>query len=359
MVNENIPDIVTDHERDRIFASDEDPIEALAEFRRSGEVASPDAAPAPKEGEVLESDELAVFEEEEAAPEPEPESEPGAKVEDEGEKEGEEVEAPPPQLYKFKANGQDFEFTQDEINQQFGTVFGKAMDYTQKMQKISPYRQMISALEEENITQDQLNLAIDVLKGDKAALQKLIADKDIDIYDLGDKEEDAPYVPNTYGKDEHQQRLEELDRTLSKDPEYAQTVDIVGRQWDAKSREALSDNPEWIVGLHSDVKSGVFAKVAPEATKMKMLDGGTKSDIEYYLMAGQRILGQGDATPPPAVEDPVKKATQQYVDDSTAANKKRAASSTPSRAGSKSVVDYLDDNDENFDAWYKNIMNNS
>ena len=354
--NADEPEVKIDVERERIFASDEDPIEALAEFRRSGAVAEPTTTTTEKEDPA---DDLDAFKEEAPAAEEEKPAVEEDKEEEEEKEEGEVADRDPaPQLYKFKANGQDFEFTQDEINQQFGTVFGKAMDYTQKMQKISPYRKMVSALEEENITQEQLNLAIDVLKGDKAALQKLIKEQSIDIYDLGDKEDDTPYVPRDYGKNEHQQQLIEIDRQLSRDPEYAQTVDIVGRQWDAKSREALSDNPDWIVGLHTDVKSGVFAKVAPEATKLKMLDGGTKPDIEYYLLAGQRILGKENATPP-QVEDPAEKANQQFRSDSTAADKKRAATSTRSRAGSKSVVDYLDDNDEKFDSWYKNIMDNS
>ena len=62
---------------------------------------------------------------------------------------------------KYTADGKEYEFTEDEIFDQFGTVFGKAMNYTQKMQKIAPYRKMISAMEEEGITESQFNTAID------------------------------------------------------------------------------------------------------------------------------------------------------------------------------------------------------
>lgn len=345
-MSDNIP---MDVERDRIYASDDDPIEALAELRRAEAVATSEDTATPEE-EVEDK----VVEEGEEVSDPTQEEEKSQEVVEDAQT----TEAEPPTVYKFRANGQDFEFTQEEINQQFGTVFGKAMDYTQKMQKISPYRKMISVLEEEKITQEQLNLAVDLLKGDKAAIQKLIADKSIDIYDLGNKDEDTPYTPKDYGKDEHQLRLEDIHRQLSVDPEYSQTVDIIGRQWDAKSREALSDNLDWIIGLHSDVKSGVFAKVAPEAAKLKMLDGGSKPDIAYYLMAGQQVLDRENANST-RVNDPAEKATQQYRDDSAAANKRRAASSTRSRAGDKRVVDYLDDNDEKFDSWYESIMKNS
>jgi len=341
-------------ERERIFSDDSDPLEELRELRAkeaeesaeeeesSTDTSLADENEGEKENTSEEPEDLEAFEQDE---EEKPSGESPA------DDDTEESEETPSELYKFKANGQDFEFTQEEINSQFGTVFGKAMDYTQKMQKISPYRKMISALEEENISQEQLNLAIDVLKGDKGALQKLITDNKIDVYDLDTEEEENSYQAKDYGKNEHELALEEIDNQISADPEYSQTVEIIGKQWDERSRQALSDNPQWIAGLHSDVKSGVFAKVSPEATKMKMLDGGTKPDIEYYLEAGERLFKQQ--------EDPAKEATQQFKDDSAVANKKRAASSTRARPGSKGVVDYLEDNDEKFDAWYDKLMQNS
>jgi hypothetical protein len=367
--NNTTPDI----ERDRIYASDKDPMEELAELRAQGAIQDgteqteeyiSDNPPEETEAEATETDDLEAFEAPddtaEEAEEEEEDTDEESKEEtedDEDDKEADEAETTS-SIYKFKANGQDFEFTQEEINAQFGTVFGKAMDYTQKMQKISPYRKMVSALEDENISQNDLNLAIDVLKGDKGALQKLIAERSIDIYDLDTEGETGDYQAKDYGKNEHELQLEDIDRQISADPEYPQTIDIVGKQWDERSRQTLSDNPEWISGLHADVKSGVFAKVSPEAAKMKMLDGGKKPDIEYYLMAGQQLSEKGNATPEP-VDDPVEKATQQFKDDSAAANKKRSASATRSRVGSKGVVDYLDDNDEKFDSWYDNIMKNS
>lgn len=364
----------TDLERDKIFASDKDPMEELAEIRaqeaadsQSGDTSVNTEAEIPAEeiaAEANDDEDLAVFDNDEEEEIPEKKEEAGEE-EDPGEEEAldddnkaEKAEETPDEMYKFKADGQDFEFTQKEINDQFGTVFAKAMNYTQKMQKISPYKKMISALEEENISETDLNLAIDVLKGDKGALQKLIAEKSIDIYDLGSKDETEPYEEKSYGKNENEQELADVDRQISSDPEYSQTVDIIGKQWDEGSRQALSNNPQWISGLHTDVKSGVFAKVAPEATKLKMLDGGSKPDIEYYLMAGQQLQEKANAKPI-EVEDPAKVAAQQFKEDSAIANKKRAASQTRSRGGSKSVVDYLDDNDEKFDDWYEGIMNNS
>jgi len=259
---------------------------------------------------------------------------------------------------KFKANGQDFEFTQDEINEQFETVFGQAMDYTKKMQKISPYRKMISALEQEGISQDQLNIAIDALKGDKGALHKIMEAHDIDSYDVSPDEESTPYQPNDYGKDNFQLEIEEVTSKIENDQEYAITVDVIDKQWDQHSREMIANNPSMIMGLHNDIKSGVYDQVAPTAMKMKVLDGNTKSDLEYYMLAGQQIGQQKTSSKDKVAE--LNKATQnadsEFEEASSEAKQKRSATSTRTRSDRKGVIDYLDDDDEAFDAWYKKLQ---
>jgi len=264
----------------------------------------------------------------------------------------------------FKANGQEFEFTQDEIMDQFEVVFGQAMNYTQKMQQIAPYRKMISALESEGVSSEQLNVAIDALKGNKQALQALLDANKIDPFDLTDEDEQKdPYRPTDYGKNEVQLGIEDVANAISKDPEYQITVDVIDRQWDQGSRQAFATNPQLIQGLHNDIKSGVYDKVAPAAMKMKVMDGNAKSDIEYYMLAGQQIAQeqQNVATQAASTVNQVNSQAQAAEDNfdqaSSEASNKRAASPTRTRAdANKGVVDYLDDNDEDFDAWYKKVM---
>jgi hypothetical protein len=271
-----------------------------------------------------------------------------------------------PTSRKFRANGQDFEFTQEEINEQFESVFGKAMDYTQKMQKIAPYRKMISALEQEGVTQEALNIAIDALKGDKGALQKLMKDNDIDAYDLASESDDAPaYNPNVYGKDEKVLDIEEITRTIASDKEFRITTNVIDEQWDPRSREIIVQNPTMIQGLHNDIKTGLYDKVAPAAMKMKVLDGNTKSDIEYYMLAGEQLRLATEAQDKQnSAQAEVNKrnantqaAEQDYDKASSEARTKRSANSTGGRADSGTgVIDFLDDDDEAFDAWYEKVM---
>lgn len=361
--------------QDEVFDNDLDPIEALAAIRR--EEGNEEAA-----GKIEHQKESDVVEDKPETQETAEEVDSGATTQEkedvpadidtsgeEGEEESGEgsdetaAEDTPAEVIKrkFKASGQEFEFTEAEMMEQFEGIFGKAMDYTQKMQGIAPYRKMISALEEESITQEQFNLALDVLKGDKAAIKKLAEDREIDLSALSFDEEIAPYEANDYGKTESEIQIREIEKSISGDPEYKQTVDVIDVQWDDLSRKAVAENPSIITGLHHDIKSGIYAKVAPEAMKLQLSDGNSKSQLEYYILAGQAYQESLKKAEGQQKVDELNSNTQQAAQraskESSEAISKRAASPTSSIAGKKGVVDYLDDNDEKFDAWYKKVTN--
>jgi hypothetical protein len=302
-------------------------------------------------------------EEDEDAPEKDNADESDDGVTKDSKAEGEEAE-PEKKVYKFKANGQEFEFTQDEVINQFGKVFGQAMNYTKKMQAIAPYRKMISAMEEEGITQDDMNLMIDVLKGNKDAIATVIKKANIDVLDL-DLDEDKNYVPNSYGRDERELQIQEVIDEISHDREFAITQHVVAEQWDDTSREAFAENPQLIKELHIDVVNGVYDKVAPMAMKLKVLDGGKRSDLEYYIEAGRQYHMQSRAA---EVEEKtrleqeqqklkeIQQAQQKRASTKQAAPKRKAATIPRKRSGTPKVTDYLDDSDEAFEEWYRKLQ---
>lgn len=373
-----------------VFANDIDPLDAIRELRKqenseispeleeAADIAQESASSKeePSDDDTFEEDLTSETEEQETEDDQEVQTEEESdqntdeeagteeeQVEEETSEKSEEEKVIKAITKKFKANGQEFEFTQEEVMEQFETVFGKAMDYTQKMQKIAPYRKMISALEQEGITQDQLNIALDALKGNKDALQEIMKINEIDTYDLNSEEESNPYTPTDYGKNEGQLAIEEVTGRIEGDPEYKITVDVVDNQWDQPSRQILADNPTMIEGLHYDIKSGLYDKVAPIAMKMKVLDGNTKSSLEYYMLAGEQYQKQQQADNSQQKVDDLNKETQaaesKFDKASSEAKKKRSATSTGARADRKGVIDYLDDDDEAFDAWYKNLQANN
>ena len=92
-----------------------------------------------------------------------------------------------------------------------------------------------------------------------------------------------------------------------------------------------------------------------------MSDGNSKSSLDYYLIAGAEYQKSIDAGANQKKVDDLNKGAQEaeakFGKESSEAESKRAASTTGSTAGKKGVIDYLDDdNDENYDAWYKSVM---
>lgn len=278
--------------------------------------------------------------------------------------------------HKFKANGQEFEFTEDEIKDQFGKVFAKAMDYTKKTQALAPYKGMIATIKEQNLSQEDLNLAIDILKGDKKALAAIIKRTGADALEL-DNEQIENYQPNNYGWSNTAIELQEVFEDIGRDPEYPITYHVVEKQWDDVSKEEFRKNPKLIKALHVDIKSGMYDKVSPLATKMKVLDNGRLSDMDYYIMAGQEYnktqkleqdleLARKEAAAKAvaqaaAEQERIAKAKADQAKRLQAQNsvdQKKAAALPTSKAGKKDIIDLLDDSDEAYDKWYKEKIEN-
>jgi len=282
----------------------------------------------------------------------------------------EEVQTTPEKLV-YKANGKEFEFTQEEVVKEFGKTFAQSMNYTQKMQAIAPYKKMISAMEEEGLTQDDMNLMIDVLKGDKAATASLLKRTGVEALDL-DEDVDDGYQPNSYGRNETELAIKEVVDEISSDVEYQVTHHVIEKEWDDRSRDAFVKNPQLIKELHSDVLNGVYDKVSPAALKMKVLDGARRSDLEYYVAAGQqyyaekqqqRLSEENNARLAKEAKleaarvqklEQVKREEKARVNVTQKSEQRRRAAPTTSRAGKPRVTDYLNTDrmsDEEFSAF--------
>ena len=273
----------------------------------------------------------------------------------------------------FKANGQEYTFTNDEMKSQFGKVFGQAMDYTKKMQQIKPYRKTIDAIESAGLGQNDVSLMIDVLKGDKDAIANVLKRTGVDALDLDT--ENSNYVAKDYGRSDTELNIKDIIDDISGDKEYATTHTVLEKQWDDSSRDEFVKNPELIKLLHTDVKSGMFDNVNPIAQKLKVYDGASKSDLEYYKMAAQQYFdGQARDEAVTAAQDETRRVTEERSAEAkriaevkasnakqratkAASQKRKAAAPTGKKAaGTNKSIDYLDDSDEAFEEWYNSIQ---
>jgi len=300
----------------------------------------------------------------------EPEAEDDEPKEDEADAED---EPQPIQKLKYKANGQEFEFTEKEVLDQFGRVFGQSMDYTKKMQAMKPWRKTIDAIEEAKMTHEDVNLMIDVLKGDKDAVAAMVKRTGVDSLEL-DEVDGSEYQPNDYGRNESELAIKDVEERISGDKEYPITHNVLTKQWDDSSWGEMTKDPQLIELLHTDVKSGMFDTINPIAQKLKVYDGNSKSDLEYYKQAaGQYFQEQEtqEAAAKQAGEAKLvreqKEQDKQRISDvkaqevkrketKKAVGKRKAAAPTKSKAGTKKRTDYLDDSDEAFEDWYKKLQ---
>ena len=269
----------------------------------------------------------------------------------------------------FKANGREYKFTQDEIMAQFPKIFGQAMDYTKKTQAMKPWRKTIDAIEEAKLGHDEINLMIDVMKGNKEAIAEVLKRTGVDSLEIDT--ENSKYTPNDYGRDDKALAIKDIIEEISVDREYETTHKVLSKEWDEKSFRRMTDDPELIRLLHNDVKSGTFDKVQAVAEKIKVFDRGLKTDLEYYELASMEIAQQYQEEQRRAYDverqradrearlarqaeiERVRKTQERQKEVEVKAVERKAATPTSRKAVSSKVVDYLDDSDEAFEDWYK------
>lgn len=284
----------------------------------------------------------------------------------------EEAQEQAPQAVTFKANGKEYKFTPDEIMNQFPKIFGQAMDYTKKTQAMKPWRKTIDAIEQAKLGHDDINLMIDVLKGDKNAIAEVLKKTGVDTLDLDT--ENSKYTPNDYGRDDNALAIKDIVDEISADKEYEVTHKILSKDWDEASFREMTKDPELIRLLHIDVKNGMYDKVQPVAEKLKVFDRGTQSDLEYYKLAArelareeqeeQRRLGALEEhraareakLAKQAELERVRQAQAKRTETAVKAVERKAAAPTSRSTSTPKVVDYLDASDEDFENWYQKMQ---
>ena len=304
-----------------------------------------------------------------AQPDEEVDTEDEDPIEEEKSEEINEVAQQDHQELVFKANGREFKFTQDEMMAQFPKIFGQAMDYTKKTQAMKPWRKTIDAIEQAKLGHEDINLMIDVMKGNKEAIAEVLKRTGVDSLEIDT--ENSKYTPNDYGRDDKALAIKDIVEEISADKEYDITHRILSKEWDEKSFRDMTNDPELIRLLHVDVKTGIFDKVQPIADKIKVLDRGSKSDLEYYRMASIELAQQQRMADQRAYElerqkqereaklakqveiDRVKKIQEKQKEVEVKAVERKAATPTSRKVPTSKVVDYLDNSDEAFEDWYK------
>ncbi len=230
------------------------------------------------------------------------------------------------------------------------TLASGGASVTQKFQEIAAHKKSIAIMKSHGLTEADLSMLVEVRGGNKDALASLVKQSGIDSLDVTDEVSEG-YQPGQYVPSDQQMNLQEVQGLISQDEEYGTTQNIVNNLMDEKSQNTLVQNPNMIRGLHEDVKSGAYERVSAHAEKLKLMDGGTRSDMEYYVQAAQEGPPQQQQEAPLAQPQvPAKKAKPDNRSE------KRAAGSTKPGVQTPAIADLNDMSDEELMSYREKIM---
>ncbi len=260
----------------------------------------------------------------------------------------------------FKANGKEFKVDSiDDVIQ----LMQMGANYSKKMGALKPSLKILKALENNDLlNEERINYLIDLSKGDKNAISKLVTEGKLDPMDL-DAEKASAYKPNSHAVPDQEVELDSILDELQDSKSYARLTEVVGKEWDEASKKFAYQNPGVLKIIHAQLENGIYDLINTQVEKERMLGRLTGlSNIAAYREVGDRMNAQGvfnhlnlgssqvQGKPASKTVEPVAKPKQEADDKLN--DKRRAASTTQSAApaskGNKDDFNPLALSDEEF-----------
>ena len=193
-------------------------------------------------------------------------------------------------LSPFKANGREIKV--ESVDEAI-SLMQMGANYSKKMAAMKPHLQMLRTLEKNNLlSQDKLNLLVELDKGNPEAIANLLRTKNIDPLDL-DIESAASYTPVDHKVGDNEFAVEEAFNAIEHTPTYSDTVNVIANLDDASKREIAND-VGFISALNSHIASGIYQKVMAEVDKQKALGNfAGMSTLTAYCRVGDMMNQKG------------------------------------------------------------------
>ena len=250
----------------------------------------------------------------------------------------------------FKANGVDMQVTDPN---DIVRLMQMGANYQKKMSQLKPNLKLIKMLENNDLLNEaRLNNLIDLSKKDPKAITKLIKESSIDPLEI-DKDAPVDYQPTNYSVTDKEYELDRILDDIKHTKTFDKTIDTLTKDWDASSKELVSDNPEIISVINTHMGNGVFDKVnsiMQQERTLGKLDG--IPDVEAYRMIVEHMHKSGaliDKTKPSTTASKVSSDSGQEADADR--NKKRKAVAPVKQTATKTPKkeeDFLGLSDEEF-----------
>ena len=248
-------------------------------------------------------------------------------------------------LAPFVANGKEI-----KVNNVSDAVSLMQMgaNYNKKMAALKPNLKLLKLLESNGLlSEERVGFLIDLEKKNPDAINKLIKESGIDPMDL-DAEKADDYKPTVRTVDDKELELDAVLEEIQDTPSYSKTIQVVGKEWDAASKQTVANSPSILKIINSHMQSGVYDVIQEEIERERMfgrLQG--LSDIEAYRQVGDAIQarngfahlnvnangqGQQTSTNPRVVQPKPKNGNEEKLKE------KRRAASTAKPTGSNPKV---------------------
>lgn len=248
----------------------------------------------------------------------------------------------------FKANGKTIQAKSPE---EVLTLMQMGANYTKKMQDIQPHRKVLMMLEDNGLLdQAKLGYLVDLHKGDKAAITKLLKDTEIDPLDI-DTESDSNYLGGNHQISDQQANFREVVQEVAQSDSGKETLQIID-QWDDASKDAVWENPEIIQVMQSQRDNGVYDQIVSELDRQRAL-GKIPANLPFiqaYKLVGDQLFApaqSGQSQPAQKVKIAEKVAKPKpKVSNGDKASAAAPSRSTPRKNGQ--VVNPLAMSDEEF-----------
>lgn len=241
----------------------------------------------------------------------------------------------------FKANGKDITpRTVEDVVQ----LMQMGANYTKKMQLMAPLKKAAESLSRADIKEEDLNFLIDVHKGDKEAIKKLLTKHNVDPMELD--LDSTNYVPkNNIVSDEDVEYSNILDDIRDSLPKIQE---IMTNTWDTKSKEALLKDPNLMRALHEEIAMGRFDNVQAQLEIEKTFGRYKgKSDVEAYIdLVTKLVVKEQSNHQPDGTNKPTPKAdvpTKPIPDKTKAAPIRTKATNQGSTLTAKDIFSMSED----------------
>lgn len=250
-------------------------------------------------------------------------------------------------LAPFVANGKEI-----KVNNVADAVSLMQMgaNYNKKMAALKPNLKLLKLLESNGLlSEERVGFLIDLEKKNPDAINKLIKESGIDPMDL-DAEKADDYKPTVRTVDDKELELDAVLEEIQDTPSYSKTIQVVGKEWDAASKQTVANSPSILKIINSHMQSGVYDVIQEEMERERMfgrLQG--LSDIEAYRQVGDAIQarngfahlnvnangqGQQTSTNPRVVQPKPKNGNEEKLKEKRrAASTAKPTGSTPKVAG--------------------------